>query len=271
MISGESFVPVEQSSTKHYEDCAHIFSRIAHSKYGIKLSDQTLTNWVEALGLMRFIDTALDDGSAIERDSTLVFLEALFNEGQVDGVSKNFVNPDLAARAESLFAKITPEAASNFLRKGKQLLRAEARLDSKNSSTAEAAFIKRLGGQITVGMLLAVTDSSDMQHENFGQFTKTIRRLTRIANVFDDSLDLKRDYKEGKTMVRPTNFNRTKIMYGCRDDIIFCAKELGFGVLKIAKINVDAITKEARGKRIDRTVGVRQNDDILAEVLVFGQ
>jgi hypothetical protein len=256
-IAPEVPATVDARSLHFYQKCAGLFTHIAKSRYGIELAPVTQERWKSSMSLIKYIDTAIDDGSAAERAETLEYLSTLFGSKGIEAASAlptSAVNPTLVEEAVKLRGMITDKQAESYIRKGMQLIRVEEEASDARTIDKYAKSSMTVG-LMASGLLTLLTEPEDRAHPNYRKLHKFIRYGTRVGSLVDELIDLKADKDAGKTNLNPEFATKLKLARYSLKDLYFISRELGPEAMKLIPLGVITVLKDAPPVEVNANVG----------------
>ena len=182
-------------SEQLYDDRAHVYHKsgdllvaIARHHHGLHIDNPTHERWRQLMGLMREVDTWLDD-SPVTPDEVITELDSF----------EQFENryPDLTA------SEVGAENHENMVKRAALIAQIGERVMC-TPDVSEFIGLRIQEAEETVNLLGdTATERVKTQPEFDTEFLPTIRALGAAATLFDSLIDGRRDVKEGKQIIRP--------------------------------------------------------------------
>lgn len=174
---------------------------------------KTHSSWRILLTSMRLFDHELDNASNPFRRSELKEEVIRLLERNTTNKS-NFGNQDLDDSANVLASEIhsLPEASrSYFLRNLKLIFNVTEKIRNVDSAK-QLAHLTRLEGQLTSHLFLAFLPQETKTNLNFIKKARWFKRLGRLGNLVDSTIDMTDDYQGEEILVKPTAANRVTLI-----------------------------------------------------------
>lgn len=180
---------------KLYDDRAQVYHKsgdllvaVARQHHNLDIDDATHARWRQLMGLMREVDTWLDD-SPVSSDEVIAELASF---RQFAGRYPNLTVEEVGANKHESMVK----RAALIAQIGERVM---STLD-----LSEFIELRIQEAEETVNLLGdAATDHVTTQPEFDTEFLPTVRALGAAATLFDSLIDGHRDAKEGKQIIRP--------------------------------------------------------------------
>jgi hypothetical protein len=207
-----------------HESSADFLGKLASGEFGVELSDNTLSNWRQALRVILRVDNIFDSDNPTAKEEAVQSLRSIFMdrpELPIRGFDTETLNESLKLRNQ-----IDTDQARNFVTKGLQVISIGQTMRSEESPR-ELARLTMLEGQMTTTMLVHLIDPQDKGQKNLPDFIRFLRIGSRAANVIDSIADLKTDYQEGISKVQPSFYNRVMIAWEVLPEVKKSISSLG--------------------------------------------
>ena len=210
----EASPEVKDKYAKH-EAAAGFLGRLADSEFGSQFSEKTISNWGQALRVIFEVDNIFDGRDDEAKARAIIALRSFFGSGgNSASVQEGDLTPETLQEATKLRAMISDKQAQNFVNTGLQVISVSQSMRSVGSPR-ELARLTMLEGQMTATMLVHLIEPEDREQPGCNDFIRFLRVASRAANVVDSIADLKTDYSEGVSVVKPTLPNRLIMLWEC--------------------------------------------------------
>jgi hypothetical protein len=180
----------------YYQQLAELLSSIAGSHYDVDIDEETLLRWRDLMGIMREIDTKADDSGASHD-------EVLRELADFTVFEERYPNVRPQALGQETFDKLVARTRK-ILKLGEFVSKA----------TTESRYIKLRAaeGIATAEVFSDSATQSVLDQNQFGdKFIPLLKTMAVSSGFIDSAHDLKQDYAEGKTALRPHYGTRVRL------------------------------------------------------------
>ncbi|KKR77051.1 MAG: hypothetical protein UU21_C0001G0105 [Candidatus Levybacteria bacterium GW2011_GWA2_40_8] len=226
---------------------ADIVRRITENKLEVSVSEGTVQAWITLSRSIRAADDLID------REASIEARQAIYDKG-INYLAGD--NDDLGIDDEILVREMTAlkahlgllpiEQKESFIKDLRKLLRIGEML-RKAEDPANLARITMLEGQTTARLYSNFLPLEFFKLDGYRDYVKYFTRLGRAANAFDSIVDFSTDYKQGKTMVKPTPRNMALFAKSTLASVAFIVTHTRPGFLKTGVDAAIGVAKDRKG------------------------
>jgi|GEM_PF-2511483 hypothetical protein len=216
--------------------------KIAKNIFSVDLSDKTLRNWTLANLLIKDVDSVFDGTDENAKASTVQILKKIFGPEAAD---QYLVNGSTTQFARELRHNLDDKQSELFLKRGLQIIALQNELRAETDPKKYGQDVL-LEGQMQASMFTHIVAPEDKKQPNYNRFESFFLTAAGLANLYDSSVDLNVDRKEGQTVLSPTMDNRKEMLVIAQRDI---KKALSYLSLKQTASFVRPVIEIARDRK----------------------
>lgn len=218
----------------------YTLSAITEQITAIHLPAEIKEKWKNLLVSMRVVDNRIDNiNDENKRTEFVSNLNLFLDGGEVDFSYDDDLKISLN-RVRDLLNGLPDDRKRFTISSLKRILKITEEIKNEKN-VSEFTDMTRLEGQMTAKIFLQFLPEEFIESGEYHKLMQAFTRLGRAGNSFDTLVDLRGDYNDGQTLVKPTPLNRLLILGAViTDGLSFLNKvslspELLRGLLKTSK------------------------------------
>jgi hypothetical protein len=210
--------------------------REAARQFDVDLSKQEDYDWLAQFGACMLIDHLVD----VEKTDLPLFFNDI-----ISGSIRDDLNPDVQVRAINYMGRLAPEARGRIFSQVAQVNKLVTAQRSASKAT-EVVDIRIAEADIFTSVV-ALEETDGMDESARKSFNAWLLGASRAAYLMDTMFDMRKDYENGETSVKPSAVARLQYAHAATREGLFALKRTPAGLIgKSALVAVNYVMKQRR-------------------------
>lgn len=210
--------------------------REAARQFDVNLSEQEDYDWLAQFGACMLIDHLVD----VEKTDLPLFFKNIMN-----GRIRNDLNSDVQVRAINYMGRLTPEARERIFT---QVAEVNGLVSAQRSASKAAEVVDiRIAEADIFTSVVALEETGELDGDARKSFNAWLVGASRAAYLIDSMFDMREDYENGETSVKPNAAARLHYINAAVHESLSALKRTPAGLVgKSALVAVNYVMKQRR-------------------------